>query len=124
MRLVRAEDFLRGHCVGAELIGAHFPMSPDEDAALVALGWHHPTPADGEDYVRFWPDDVPQGPFLPRDEAERAAGDGGGDLPRRARRRRSRPARHRPTDGRRRSAPNFPARCGTFASHRNVLVRR
>ena len=73
MRLVRAEDFLRGHCVGAELIGAHFPMSPDEDAALVALGWHHPTPTDGDDYVRFWPDDVPLGPFLPRDEAERAA---------------------------------------------------
>ena len=73
VRLVRAEDFLRGHCVGAELIGAHFPMSPDEDAALLALGWHHPTPTDGEDYVRFWPDDVPLGPFLPRDEAERAA---------------------------------------------------
>ena len=73
MRLVRVEDFLRGHCVGAELIGAHFPMSPDEDDALLALGWHHPTPTDGEDYVRFWPDDVPQGPFLPRDEAERAA---------------------------------------------------
>ena len=27
---------------------------------------------DGEDYVRFWPDDVPQGPYLPREEAERA----------------------------------------------------
>ncbi len=73
VRLVRAEDFLRGYCVGAEQIGAHFPMSPEEDAALVALGWHHPTPADGDDYVRFWPDDVPLGPFLPRDEAERAA---------------------------------------------------
>ena len=73
VRLVRVEDFLRGHCVGAELIGAHFPMSPDEDAALLALGWHHPTPMDGEDYLRFWPDDVPSGPFLPREEAERAA---------------------------------------------------
>ena len=73
VRLARVEDFLRGHCVGAELIGAHFPLSPDEDAALLALGWHHPTPTDGEDYLRFWPDDVPQGPFLPRDEAERAA---------------------------------------------------
>jgi hypothetical protein len=73
VRLERVEDFLRGSCVGAELIGAHFPMSRDEDAALVALGWHHPTPMDGDDYVRFWPDDVPQGPFLPRDEAERAA---------------------------------------------------
>lgn len=73
VRLVHAEDFLRGHCVGSELIGAHFPLSPDEDDALLALGWHHPTPTDGEDYVRFWPDDVPLGPFLPRDEAERAA---------------------------------------------------
>jgi hypothetical protein len=73
VRLTRAEDLLLGHCVGAELIGAHFPMSPDEDAALLALGWHHPTPTDGDDYLRFWPDDVPQGPFLPRDEAERAA---------------------------------------------------
>ena len=73
VHLVRAEDLLRGHCVGAELMGAHFPMSPDEDAALLALGWHRPTLADGEDYVRFWPDDVPLGPFLPRDEAERAA---------------------------------------------------
>lgn len=72
VRLVRAEDFLRGHCVGAELMGAHFPMSPEEDAALRALGWHHPTPTDGEDYVRFWPDDVPLGPFLPRVEADRA----------------------------------------------------
>ena len=73
VRLTRVEDLLRGHCVGAELFGAHFPMSPDEDAALLALGWHHPTPTDGEDYLRFWPDDVPLGPFLPRDEAERAA---------------------------------------------------
>ena len=73
VRLERVEDFLRGHCVGSELIGAHFPMSPDEDAALVALGWHHPTHTEGKDYVRFWPDDVPLAPFLPRDEAERAA---------------------------------------------------
>lgn len=73
VRLARTEDFLRGTCVGAELIGAHFPMSPDEDAALRALGWHHPAPTDGDDYVRFWPDDVPHGPFLPRDEAERAS---------------------------------------------------
>ena len=73
VRLVRVEEFLRGYCSGAELIGGHFPLSPDEDAALLALGWHHPTPTDGEDYLRFWPDDVPQGPFLPREEAERAA---------------------------------------------------
>lgn len=73
VRLVRVEDFLRGSCVGAELFGAHFPLSPHEDAALLALGWHHPTPTDGDDYLRFWPDDVPQSPFLPPAEAERAA---------------------------------------------------
>ncbi len=73
VRLVRSDDLLRGQCVGAELMGAHFPLSPAEDAALLALSWHRPSPLEGEDYVRFWPDDVPQGPFLPREEAERAA---------------------------------------------------
>ena len=73
VRLVRVEDHLRGHCVGAEAFGGPFPFSPDEDAALLALGWHHPGHGDGDDYVRFFPDDVPQGPFIPRDEAERAA---------------------------------------------------
>ena len=73
VRLARVEDFLRGHCIGSELIGARFPLSPDEDAALLALGWHHPTALDGPDYLRFWPDDVPQAPFLPREDAERAA---------------------------------------------------
>ena len=82
MRLVRVEDFLRGHCVGAELIGAHFPMSPDEDAALVALGWHHPTPTDGEDYVRFWPDDVPHGPVPAARRGRAGRRDGGARLPR------------------------------------------
>ena len=73
VRLGRTDDLLRGRCVGGELMGAHFPLSPDEDAALLALGWHRPSPLEGEDYLRFWPDDVPQGTFLPRDEAERAA---------------------------------------------------
>ena len=73
VRLERVEDLLRGHCVGAEVSGGSFPLSPDEEEALLALGWHLPSPAEGDDYVRFWPDDVPLGPFLPRDEAERAA---------------------------------------------------
>lgn len=93
VRLVRVEDHLRGHCVGSVSFGGPFPFSPEEDAALLALGWHHPGRGDGDDYVRFWPDDVPHGPFLPRDEAERAAaavaatfrevllGDGPGGLP-------------------------------------------
>ena len=73
VRLVRVEAHLRGHCVGAVTFGGSFPFSPEEDAALLALGWHHPGRGDGDDYVRFWPDDVPRGPFLPREEAERAA---------------------------------------------------
>lgn len=72
VRLRRVEDHLRGACVGAEAFGGRFPFSPREDAALLALGWHHPGSSDGHDYVRFWPDDVPQGPFLARDEADRA----------------------------------------------------
>ena len=74
VRLVRVEDHLRGHCVGAASFGGPFPFSPEEDAALLALGWHHPGHGDGDHYVRYFPDDVPQGPFIPRDEAERAAG--------------------------------------------------
>jgi hypothetical protein len=72
VRLERVEDHLRGQCVGPEALGGTFPLSPDEDAVLLALGWRHPGPGDGEHYVRFWPDDVAQGPFLPRDDAERA----------------------------------------------------
>jgi hypothetical protein len=72
VRLERSEDHLRGRCVGSESFGGPFPFSPEEDAALLALGWHRPGAGDGDTYVRFWPDDVPQGPFLPHAEAERA----------------------------------------------------
>jgi hypothetical protein len=72
VRLERVEDHLRGQCVGAVSGGGAFPFSPEEDAALVALGWRHPGPGDGEHYVRFWPDDVAQAPYLPRADAERA----------------------------------------------------
>lgn len=73
VRLTREEDLLRGACVGAESFGGSFPFSAEEDTALLTLGWHHPSVGDGHDYVHFWPDDVPQGPFLPLDEAQRAA---------------------------------------------------
>jgi hypothetical protein len=72
LRLTRMEDLLRGLCVGPEVFGAGFPWTPEEHAALLDLGWHSSV-ADGPDYVRFWPDDVPQGAFLPRADAERAA---------------------------------------------------
>lgn len=73
VRLQRIEDHVRGTCIGAESFGGGFPFAPDEDDALIALGWHRPGPGDGSDYVRFWPDDVPSGPFLPRPEADRLA---------------------------------------------------
>ena len=74
VRLTRTEDHLRGFCVGGEAVGGSFPLSPEEDAALRGLGWRRPPRGEGRNYIRFWPDDVPQGPFLPRAEAERAAG--------------------------------------------------
>ena len=73
VRLTRVEDHLRGTCVGDERFGGPFPFSPEEDEALVDLGWRRPGDGDGTDYLRYWPDDVPQAPFLPRQEAERAA---------------------------------------------------
>ncbi len=73
VRLQRAEHHLRGFCIGSQVVGGTFPLAPEEDAALRALGWHHPPKTEGTDYIRFWPDDVPQGPFLPRGDAERAA---------------------------------------------------
>jgi hypothetical protein len=72
LRLTRMEDLLRGLCVGTEVFGAGFPWTPEEHAALLDLGWHSSL-ADGPDYVRFWPDDVPQGPYLPRSDAKSAA---------------------------------------------------
>jgi hypothetical protein len=72
LRLTRVEDLLRGQCVGAEVFGGAFPWTAEEHAALVGLGWHASL-ADGPDYVRFWPDDVPGVPFLARSDAERAA---------------------------------------------------
>ena len=86
VRLARLEDHVRGNCVGSEGIGGSFPFSPEEDEALVEIGWHRPGAGDGTDYLRFWPDDVAQGPFLPLEEAQRVARDGRPDLPRGLRR--------------------------------------
>lgn len=73
VELRRAEDHLTGRCVGSAAMGSGFPISEDEDAALLAIGWHHPSPGEGAAYVRWWPDDVPQGPYLPVEEGARAA---------------------------------------------------
>ncbi|QKE85455.1 hypothetical protein [Arthrobacter sp. NEB 688] len=73
VRLVRAEDHLRGHWVGSPRAGGSFPWTREEEERLLADGWHVPTATDGKDFVRFWPDDVPSGPFLPEGDARRAA---------------------------------------------------
>lgn len=73
VRLERVEDHLRGHWVGAERFGGSFPWTREEEATILDLGWHRPGGGDGEDYVRFWPDDVADQPFLPVAVAERAA---------------------------------------------------
>ena len=86
VRLVRAEDFLRGHCVGAELIGGALPdvARRGRRAARARLAPPGARPT-ASDYVRFWPDDVPLGPFLPARRGRAGRRDGGGDLPRRPR---------------------------------------
>ncbi len=71
--LRRVEDHLTGRCVAPERFGSGYPLSPEEDATLLALGWHHPGPGDGAAYVRWWPDDVPYAPYLPAEEARSAA---------------------------------------------------
>lgn len=72
VRLVRSEDHLRGHLTGATRHGGPYPWTDDELVAIEGLGWHRPSVGDGEDFVRFWPDDVPQAPYLPLDDARRA----------------------------------------------------
>ena len=71
VRLARLEDHVRGTCVGSAGFGGRFPFSPEEDESLVDIGWRRPGAGDGTDYLRFWPDDVAQGPFLPLEEAQR-----------------------------------------------------
>ncbi|MGL5909883.1 MAG: TY-Chap domain-containing protein, partial [Phycicoccus sp.] len=73
VRLRRDDQHLRGWCVGSEAIGGGFPLAPEDHAALLGLGWHVPSSVEGADYLRWWPDDVPTGPYLPADDALRAA---------------------------------------------------
>lgn len=73
VRLTRAEDHVRATCVRMADGDDGFPMSPEEMAGVLALGWHEPGPLDGGDFVRFWPDDVPNGPYLPPADRRAAA---------------------------------------------------
>ncbi|WP_392544947.1 TY-Chap domain-containing protein [Oryzobacter telluris] len=72
VRLTRREEHLRGFCIGSQASGGRFPLSDAERAALTDLGWHEPHQFEGEHLVRWWPDDVPNGPFLPDDDLRRA----------------------------------------------------
>ena len=73
VRFERREQHLYGELTGAERFGGRFPISPQEDAAIVAAGWRHPGPGDGDTYIRWWPDDVATEPYLPWAEARAAA---------------------------------------------------
>lgn len=73
VRLTRAEDHLRGEWVGAASFGGWLPMTPAEESAMAALGWHQPARGEAPAYLAWFPDDVPLAPYLPDAEAERAA---------------------------------------------------
>lgn len=72
IRLERIEDHLVGRCVNDHK-DLGFPLSPDEKAALLALGWHEPTLGDGPELHRWFPDDVPSAAYLPLTDATAAA---------------------------------------------------
>lgn len=73
IRLQREEDHLRGWCVGPGTRGRGFPVSFQEQEAILALGWHRPGPLEGTDYLRWWPDDVAEDPYLRPEHAYAAA---------------------------------------------------
>jgi len=73
VELRRVEDHLAGRCIGSAAMGSGFPISEDEDAALLALGWRRPGLGEDKAYIRWWPDDVPHAAYLPAEEAARAA---------------------------------------------------
>jgi len=79
VRLERVEDHLVARCVSDHReIG--FPLSPEEKVALSRLGWHAPGEADGPALLRWVPDDVPTGPYLPAADVARAVALGVGTL--------------------------------------------
>lgn len=71
VRLERSEDHLVARCI-SDHHALGFPLSPDEKAALHALGWHAPGPMDGPALLRWVPDDVPSAPYLPTGDVARA----------------------------------------------------
>lgn len=71
VRLERVEDHLVTRCL-SDHRDLGFPLSAAEKAALAALGWREPGLADGPALLRWIPDDVPTGPFLPAADVARA----------------------------------------------------
>jgi hypothetical protein len=74
VQFIRMEDHLMGECIGAERFGGLYPFSEAEHDGLLSLGWHVPHAAESRQYRRYWPDDVPQHPYLPEVEAQAASG--------------------------------------------------
>jgi hypothetical protein len=73
IRVRREEDHLRGWCVGPGERGRGFPLSAQEQEEILTVGWHRPGPLEGTDFLRWWPDDVATGPYLPPAQALAAA---------------------------------------------------
>ncbi len=73
VQFTRVEDLLRGSCVRGSERHDGFPMSAADQQAVVDLGWHVPRVEESSDFIRWWPDDVPQAPYIPGDLALVAA---------------------------------------------------
>lgn len=72
VKVLRRDDLALAVCVSdAREIG--FPLSPEEKAALAGLGWRPGGITDEHGLLRWFPDDVPSGPFLPTADARALA---------------------------------------------------
>lgn len=65
IRLTRSEDHLRGACIGSPRTGGLFPYTDEEHDRLTELGWRATTRDETAHFVRWWPDDVTEEPYLP-----------------------------------------------------------
>lgn len=70
--ITREEDHALARCVSDhEALG--FPLSALERDSLLELGWRVGGPTDGPELQRWFPDDIPNGPYLPGSQAAAAA---------------------------------------------------
>ncbi len=70
--LTREGDLVRARAVSDDP-DLGFPLNDEERAALAALGWRRGGPTDGPGVQRWFPDDLPNGPYLPLEDARAAA---------------------------------------------------